>query len=225
MALLEKSTAGASVLGIAGSVPVSVIAVKWHGTATPGSTFKDARGQLASQLLLKEDEERLTAGASSLMWSFDADANLMRLTSEAHRINLAHIFDPYFLLLTATPHNSKDKDFRLFDQDRFKGAARSDSQAVDVSDVARRLVKEDVLKFDGTPLFPECRAYTGKYDLSLLEAKLYMAVADYLQEESNRADNLNNDRKTTVGFAKDSVMYNIEELFQSAEKISRQGET
>jgi hypothetical protein len=58
-----------------------------------------------------------------------------------------------------------------------------------------------LLKFDGTPLFPERRAYTVNYDLSLLEAKLYTAVTDYVQEEFNRADQLNGERKNTVGFA------------------------
>jgi SNF2 family DNA or RNA helicase len=89
----------------------------------------------------------------------------------------------------------------LIDQDRFEGAARSGSKSVDVSDVMRRLVKEDLLKFDGTPLFPERRAYTVNYDLSPLEAKLYTAVTDYVQDEFNRADNLNKERKNTVGFA------------------------
>lgn len=34
-----------------------------------------------------------------------------------------------------------------------------------------------------------------------MEAKLYSAVTSYVQEEFNRADQLNSDRKTTVGFA------------------------
>lgn len=111
----------------------------------------------------------------------------------------------HFLLLTATPHNGKEEDFQLFmsliDPDRFEGAARSGSQAVDVSDVMRRLVKEDLLKFDGTPLFPERRAYTVNYDLSPMEAKLYQEVTEYVQEQFNRADQLDKERKTTVGFA------------------------
>ena len=111
----------------------------------------------------------------------------------------------HFLLLTATPHNGKEEDFQLFmsliDQDRFEGVARSGSQAVDVSDVMRRLVKEDLLKFDGTPLFPERLAYTVNYDLSPLEAELYSAVTNYVQEEFNRADQLNTERRNTVGFA------------------------
>lgn len=110
-----------------------------------------------------------------------------------------------FLLLTATPHNGKEEDFHLFlsliDPDRFGASHKNSEQAVDVSDVMRRLVKEELLKFDGTPLFPERRAYTVNYDLSPAEAKLYQAVTDYVREEFNRADKLNNDRKATVGFA------------------------
>lgn len=110
-----------------------------------------------------------------------------------------------FLLLTATPHNGKEEDFQLFlslvDPDRFEGIHSTSQKAVDVSDVMRRLVKEELLKFDGKPLFPERIAYTVNYDLSPEEAKLYAEVTDYVREEFNRADNLNNDHKTTVGFA------------------------
>ena len=110
-----------------------------------------------------------------------------------------------FLLLTATPHNGKEEDFHLFlslvDPDRFEGTHGNSQQAIDVSDVMRRLVKEELLKFDGTPLFPERIAYTVNYDLSPEESKLYAAVTEYVQEEFNRADKLNNERKTTVGFA------------------------
>ena len=111
----------------------------------------------------------------------------------------------HFLLLTATPHNGKDEDFQLFmsliDPERFAGAQRTSNQAIDVSDVMRRLVKEDLLKFDGTPLFPERRAYTVNYDLSPKESVLYHEVTSYVQEEFNRADQLSNERKNTVGFA------------------------
>ena len=33
-----------------------------------------------------------------------------------------------------------------------------------------------------------------------MEAQIYYEVTDYVREEFNRADKLNNDRKTTVGF-------------------------
>jgi hypothetical protein len=112
----------------------------------------------------------------------------------------------HLLLMTATPHNGKPEDFQLFmallDSDRFEGRARDGVHTVDASDLMRRLVKEQLLKFDGTPLFPERRAYTVGYKLSDAEAALYKSVTDYVREEFNRADALDNEgRKGTVGFA------------------------
>lgn len=112
----------------------------------------------------------------------------------------------HFLLMTATPHNGKEEDFQLFmallDGDRFEGRFRDGAHTVDVSDLMRRMVKEDLLKFDGTHLFPERRAYTIDYELTDAEAKLYQKVTDYVREEFNRADALEHEgRKGTVGFA------------------------
>ena len=372
MARLEDLTVGSMVNGLVKSETVQVIACKWPAGNVLEVIYKTGDGKLASQLLYREDESHLEVQADHLPWSFDADGDMIRLASEAYRINLAHIFDPYlavhtssieplphqitavyqemlprlplryiladdpgagktimtgllmkeliirgdlkrclivspgslseqwqdelyskfhlrfeiltndryesavsgnvfaetnlciarldklsrneqlqeklratewdlivvdeahkmsatvwgseikytkryllgrllseitrhFLLLTATPHNGKDEDFHLFlsliDQDRFGGTAKTGAKAVDVSDVMRRLVKEDLLKFDGTPLFPERRAYTVNYDLSPQEAKLYKEVTDYVREEFDRADNLSSERKNTVGFA------------------------
>jgi superfamily II DNA or RNA helicase len=112
----------------------------------------------------------------------------------------------HFLLLTATPHNGKEADFQLFmallDGDRFEGKFRDGVHVSDAGDMMRRLVKEQLLKFDGTPLFPERRAYTVNYALSDGEADLYKEVTDYVREEFNRAEALENDgRKGTIGFA------------------------
>ena len=111
----------------------------------------------------------------------------------------------HLLLMTATPHNGKEEDFQLFlsllDADRFYGKFREGAPKTDVSDLMRRLVKEKLLKFDGTPLFPERRAYTAAYKLSAAEATLYDAVTEYVRDEMNRADRLGGKRKGTVGFA------------------------
>ena len=112
----------------------------------------------------------------------------------------------HFLLMTATPHNGKEADFQLFmallDGDRFEGRFRDGVHQVDVSDLMRRMVKERLLKFDGRPLFPERLAYTVPYKLSDAEAHLYAAVTDYVREEFNRAEALQNDKRAgTVGFA------------------------
>ena len=112
----------------------------------------------------------------------------------------------HFLLMTATPHNGKEEDFQLFmaliDGDRFEGRFRDGAHVADVSDLMRRVVKEDLLKFDGTPLFPERIAHTVPYKLSKKEVYLYKAVTDYVREEFNRVDALENDKRAgTVGFA------------------------
>lgn len=110
------------------------------------------------------------------------------------------------LLMSATPHNGKEADFQLFmgllDADRFEGRFRQGIHKADVSDMMRRLTKEELYRFDGTPLFPERRAYTASYELSPLEADLYQAVTTYVREEMNRADrNADPGRRNNVGFA------------------------
>ena len=372
MSKLEEIVIGARVSGISSDEKVEILAVKWYGSDVLEATFRNDKGNLGSCLLYRENEPDLNVVTDHLPWSFDADGNDLRLVSEAYRINLSHLFDPYlavhtssieplphqisavyeemltrqplryvladdpgagktimtglllkelivrgdlkrclivspgslseqwqdelyskfhlrfeilsndriesavsgnvfsetnyciarldklarnenlhqklrasewdlivvdeahkmsasvwggevrytqryhlgqllsgitrhFLLLTATPHNGKPEDFQLFlaliDQDRFEGAQRTSTQAIDVSDVMRRLVKEELLKFDGTPLFPERIAYAVNYDLSPQETSLYDAVTKYVQDEFNRADNLDNEHKSTVGFA------------------------
>ena len=111
-----------------------------------------------------------------------------------------------FLLMTATPHNGKEEDFQLFlallDGDRFEGRFRDGVHQVEISDLMRRMIKENLLKFDGTPLFPERIAYTVPYKLSDAEAQLYKEVTEYVREEFNRAEALQNDKRAgTVGFA------------------------
>lgn len=372
MAKLEEITVGSSVKGIISNEPVTIVAVQRYGNNVLEITYKDSHGQPGNQMLLRDEEINLTVMDNRLPFSFDADGEKMKLASEAYRISLAHLFDPYlavhtssveplphqisavyremlpklplryvladdpgagktimagifikeliargdlkrclivspgslveqwqdelfskfhltfqiltndkmesavtgnvfnevdfcicrldklarneqlqeklkvsewdlivcdeahkmsatvwggevkytkrfqlgkllsnitknFLLLTATPHNGKNEDFHLFlslvDPDRFEGIHNTSEQTIDVSDVMRRLTKEELLTFNGTPLFPKRIAYTVNYSLSSQEARLYQAVTDYVQEEFNRADNLNNERKNTVGFA------------------------
>jgi len=115
----------------------------------------------------------------------------------------------HLLFLTATPHSGKEEDFQLFmsllDADRFEGKFRDGVHTVSTRDLMRRLVKEQLVKFDGTPLFPERFAYTVKYELSPAEDLLYSHVTQYVQNEMNRADILvtagEGRRGNRVGFA------------------------
>ncbi|MCK6472707.1 MAG: SNF2-related protein [Planctomycetes bacterium] len=375
MAKLEALLPNAAVKGILPNCQVTVVNVQWHGSEAVELTYKDPAGRVDQRLLYRHDEPELEVVEVGRPWSFDGDGALFRLVSEAHRIRLAHLFDPvlavhtslveplphqitavyeamlprqplrflladdpgagktimagllikelivrgdlhrclvvcpgslaeqwqdelyrrfqlpfeiltndkleaartgnwfmennlviarldklsrnedvqdklkapdcrwdlvvcdeahklsatffggevkytkryrvgqllstitrHFLLMTATPHNGKEADFQLFmallDGDRFEGKYRDGAHTADVSDLMRRMVKEKLLKFDGRPLFPERIAKTVPYKLTDPEAQLYKQVTDYVREEFNRAEALQNDKRAgTVGFA------------------------
>ena len=372
---LEDLQPEAAVRGILPDALVTVVSVEWHGSDALTLVYRGPSGRVADEILYRHDEPRLEIVQAGRPWSFDGDGALFRLVAEAHRIRLAHLFDPvlavhtslldplphqitavyeamlprqplrflladdpgagktimaglfikelivrgdlrrclivcpgslaeqwqdelsrrfhlpfeimtndkleaartgnwflendltiarldklardeevqpklgapdcrydlivcdeahkmsatffggeikytkryrlgqllsgitrHFLLMTATPHNGKEEDFQLFlallDGDRFEGRFRDGVHQVDVSDLMRRMVKENLLKFDGRPLFPERIAYTVPYKLSDPEARLYREVTNYVREEFNRAEALENDKRAgTVGFA------------------------
>jgi superfamily II DNA or RNA helicase len=131
--------------------------------------------------------------------------------------------------MSATPHNGKDEDFQLFlsllDSDRFYGKFRGGGDGahkVDASDLMRRMVKEEMLRFDGTHLFPERKAYTANYKLSDMEAALYEAVTSYVKTEMGKADALQGPRKGSVGFALTALQRRLasspEAIFQSLKR-------
>ena len=375
MSRLEDLQPNAAVRGILPDALVTVVNVQWFGSEALELTYKTPAGRVANELLYRHDEPRIEVVEHGRPWSFDGNGALFRLVSEAHRIRLAHLFDPvlavhtsmleplphqitavydamlprqplrflladdpgagktimaglfikeliargdlqrclvvcpgslaeqwqdelyrrfhlpfeiltndkleaartgnwfletnlviarldklsrnedvqeklkapdcrwdlivcdeahkmsatffggeikytkryrlgqllstltrHFLLMTATPHNGKEEDFQLFmallDGDRFEGRFRDGVHTADVSDLMRRMVKEGLLTFDATPLFPERIAYTVPYKLSDPEARLYKEVTEYVRDEFNRAEALQNDKRAgTVGFA------------------------
>jgi len=394
MARLEDLKEGASVTGVLPNQTVSVVACQWHGDAVVTLIYKDHAGGLGQKLLYRHDESDLEVLTQGRPWSFAADGALLRLVSEARRIRLAYLFDPYlaittstvrplphqitavyesmlprqplrflladdpgagktimagllikelmlrgdlqrclivcpgnlveqwqdelhekfgldfdivsretfqtsisgnpfaerdriicrldhlsrneelqakldltdwdliicdeahkmsasyfgnevkytkryrlgqqlsgltrnFLLMSATPHNGKEADFQLFmgllDPDRFEGKYREGVHSSDPSDLMRRLVKEQLLTFEGKRLFPERVAYTVPYKLSQLEAELYKHVTDYVTTEFNRADKLESGgRKGTVGFALTTLQRRLasspEAIYQSLKR-------
>ncbi len=103
---------------------------------------------------------------------------------------------PQCLLLTATPHKGDPENFRhlmrLVDPDVF--------QEVDPQQVMReranpyiiRRLKESMVNFDGTPIFPPRTTKTIAFDLTPEELGLYEAVTRYVQEHFNQAQKKNN---------------------------------
>ena len=376
MARLEELKHGSTVKGLASGGTAKIVQVEWFGDRAAKMTYEDNVGRVGNRLVYRADEPTLEVVKSGWQWSFDGDGALLRLVSEAYRIQLAHLFDPYIaihtscieplphqitavyaemlprqplrflladdpgagktvmagllikellirgdlerclivapgglveqwqdeltqkfglpfdiltrdqietartgnpftersyliarldmlsrndvlkdmlktaqewdlvvcdeahrmaasfsggevkftkryqlgqllgsccrhlLMMSATPHNGKEEDFQLFmallDGDRFEGRFREGVHKADMSDMMRRMTKEELLKFDGRPLFPERRAYTAGYKLSDPETALYLAVTTYVQEEMNRVERFaesDHKRRINVGFA------------------------
>src|SRR2546422_4976511 len=101
MAKLEDLTPGAWVKGVLPDTLVCVIDAKWHGSSVVELTFKDTAGRPGNQLLYRDREATLEVAETGRPWSFDGDGARFRLVSEAHRIRLAHLFDPVLAVHTS----------------------------------------------------------------------------------------------------------------------------
>ena len=184
-----------------------------------GNPFNDRNHLIARLDVLSRNEELQEKLVRSNEWD-------LIVSDEAHRMSASYFGGEvkytkryqlgqklgqicrHLLLMSATPHNGKEEDFQLFmallDGDRFEGRFRDGVHYADTGDMMRRLTKEELLKFDGTPLFPERRAYTVKYDLSDEEAALYGSVTEYVRTEMNRVKRFAEDdgkKRNNVGFA------------------------
>ncbi|SHE26184.1 helicase-related protein [Actinomyces glycerinitolerans] len=159
-------------------------------------------GEVGWDVAVVDEAHRMSAHYSN--WSGDV--------TETRRFRLGRVLSERahnLLLMTATPHAGKEEDFQLFmsllDRDRFEGQFRSGVHRTDTRGLMRRMVKEDLLTFDGKPLFPERHAYTVTYRLSPAEQDLYEQVTDYVRTEMGRAERLiqagERRRGNNVGFA------------------------
>lgn len=184
-----------------------------------GDVFTDHPLMIARMDMLSRDEE-LQARLERSDWD-------LIVVDEAHRMS-AHYFGQelkttkryqlglmlgkicrHLLLMTATPHAGNQENFQLFlallDGDRFEGRYRDGVHSMEIEDLMRRMIKEELLTMEGTPLFPERLAYTVPYELSEDEKELYEAVSEYVRDEMNRAERLKDQgdgrRGNTVGFA------------------------
>ena len=188
-------------------------------TSRSGNAFNDRNRLIARLDVLARNEDLQQKLVSSNEWD-------LIICDEAHRMSATYFSGDvkytkryqlgqqlgqvcrHLLLMSATPHNGKEEDFQLFmallDGDRFEGRFRDGVHYADTADMMRRLTKEELLRFDGRPLFPERRAYTVKYELSPEEAALYSAVTEYVRTEMNRVQRFadqDSKKRNNVGFA------------------------
>src|SRR6266511_2458980 len=69
---------------------------------------KDAAGRLSEFVLGPDDLQKIEVLPEGTQWTFDGDPDDFKLALEAHRIRLAHLFDPYMAVhasaVTPLPH-------------------------------------------------------------------------------------------------------------------------
>ena len=87
--------------GILPDALVTVISASWHGADALTLVYRDPQGKVADEILYRHDEGRLEVVEAGRPWSFDGDGALFRLVAEAHRIRLAHLFDPLLAVHTS----------------------------------------------------------------------------------------------------------------------------
>lgn len=98
---LEDLQPNVAVRGILPEALVTVVSVQWYGDNALELTYKDPAGRVANEVLYRSDEARLEVAEKGKPWSFDGDGKLFRLVAEAHRIRLAHPFDPVLAVHTS----------------------------------------------------------------------------------------------------------------------------
>lgn len=101
MTRLEEIQAGTSVRGISPQGLAKVVGVEWYGDQAIKVVYEDGDGSPQSRLVFRNEENSIEVAASEGPWSFDGDGALLRLVSEANRIRLAHLFDPYLAVHTS----------------------------------------------------------------------------------------------------------------------------
>lgn len=101
MANLEQLKPKTRAEGLIAGAVATVVAVDWHGSDTVEVFYKAQDGTPHNRLLSRSDEARLVIQAEERPWTLDADGGLFRLASEARRIQLAHLFDPYIAVETS----------------------------------------------------------------------------------------------------------------------------
>lgn len=219
MSRLEDITPGAAVRGLTPHGRVTVASVEWHGADVFTVVYRDGEGGCevvthgrpwsfdgdgATFRLVSEVRRTFVRTCSarcsrcSPQWSSRCRTRSPRSTGPCWRASRC-------VSCSRTIRRRQDHHGRIADEgtdrprrpaahrlnsDRFKGRVRDGSHTADVSDLMRRMVKEQMLKFDGTPPFPERMALTVTYRLCDAEAHLYGEVTEYVREEFNRAEGL-----------------------------------
>ena len=102
MVKLEDIQKDAMLNGIVPGQSVKIAGVDPIGNDAVSVFYKDSQGKLGERMLFRSDEAGLSHVETGRPWSFDGNGADFKLAAEAHRIQLAHLFDPLMAVHTST---------------------------------------------------------------------------------------------------------------------------
>lgn len=108
MSLFDDIKPGARIRGLEPAAIAEIVSVTKFGPDAINLVFRTA-GRVAERLIYRGEETGLEVLRPGNTYSFGADGALLKLASEAYRIRLAHLFDPY---LAATVHSERSTSLR-----------------------------------------------------------------------------------------------------------------
>ena len=101
MILLSEIKPGIRLNGIISNEIIDVIAATPFGDDAIDLVYRTVNGRLGQQMLYANMLDTVSVETKNLHWQFNADAETVRLASEAYRIKLAHLFDPHLAVHTS----------------------------------------------------------------------------------------------------------------------------
>src|ERR1700746_3279487 len=94
MVALEEIKPGARLRGLDPGGIAEVVQVARFGPDALNLVFR-VNGRVGERLVYRGEEAAFDVLEAGQTYGFDADGSLLRLASEAYRLRLAHLFDPY----------------------------------------------------------------------------------------------------------------------------------
>ena len=86
---LEDLTTNAAVQGVLADSLVTVVSVRWFGDSAVELTYKTPSGQVANELLYRDDESRIETVERGRPWGFDGDGSFRILVLRVFNVNEA----------------------------------------------------------------------------------------------------------------------------------------
>ena len=102
MTCLEDLKPDALVKGLVGKEAVRLISVQRMGDMACQVFYRCQDGSTGDTIVFRSSEADLELVSGGRKWSFEGDGELFRLVSEAERIRLAYLFDPYVAVSSST---------------------------------------------------------------------------------------------------------------------------